>query len=96
MLAFNIMKKLHTHDDKKLYIFPITVETCEEGGFFASTPTIQGAHAEGETYAEALERLEDVIRIHIELRLKRGENVPFLESQGSMISTIPLPLHISL
>ena len=88
------MKKRHVQEDSKLYIFPITVETCEEGGFFASTSVIQGAHAEGETYAEALERLEDVIRIHIELRLKRGERVPFLESRGSMTSTIPLPLRV--
>ena len=88
------MKKLHTYRDSKFYIFPITVETCEEGGFFASTSVVQGAHAEGETYAEALERLEDVIRIHLELRAKRGEKVAFLESHGGMTSTIPLPLRI--
>ena len=77
-----------------MYIFPITVETCEEGGFFASTSVVQGAHAEGETYAEALERLEDVISLHIELRLKRGEDLPLLESHGGMTSTIPLPMRV--
>ena len=44
------------------YLYPIIIEPCEEGGFFAKCPSIQGAHAEGETYAEAMENIESVIK----------------------------------
>ena len=44
------------------YLYPIIIEPCEEGGFFAKCPALQGVHAEGETYSETLENIESVIR----------------------------------
>jgi len=51
---------------KNTYLYPIIMEPCEEGGFFAKCPTLQGVHAEGETYAEALENIESVIHAVLE------------------------------
>lgn len=48
------------------YLYPIIIEPCEEGGFFAKCPSIQGAHAQGETYAETLDNLESVMKIMLE------------------------------
>ncbi len=60
---------------KKLVI-PVVIEPLEEGGYLATCEAIQGCHAEGETVAEALEILEDVARILLELRREDGLALP--------------------
>ncbi len=55
----------------KTYIYPIAIEFCEEGGFFASCPALQGCHADGETYKEAIDNIREVIKLRIKfLKLK--------------------------
>jgi predicted RNase H-like HicB family nuclease len=58
------------------YQVPIMIEPLEEGGFYAECPILSGCHVEGSTYLEALEYLEDAIRIHIEGRLEFGQPLP--------------------
>lgn len=58
------------------YKLPIEVELLEEGGYLAVCPILQGCHAEGETIAEALENVEDVARIIIELMEQDGVALP--------------------
>ncbi len=60
----------------KKYLLQVEVEALEEGGYLASCPELQGCHAEGETVAEALEILEDVARILLELRKEDGLPLP--------------------
>ena len=60
----------------KRYLLKVEVEPLEEGGYLASCPDLQGCHAEGETIAEALENVEDVARIIIELCLEKGLPLP--------------------
>lgn len=57
-------------------VIPVSVEPLEEGGYLAICEAIQGCHAEGETVAEALENLEDVARILLELRREDGLPLP--------------------
>jgi len=57
-------------------VIPVDVEPLEEGGYLAICEAIQGCHAEGETVAEALENLEDVARILLELRREDGLPLP--------------------
>lgn len=54
-------------------VIPVQVEALEEGGYLAVCDVIQGCHAEGETVAEALDNIEDVARILLELQ--REENL---------------------
>lgn len=54
----------------KVNIYPIVVEPCEEGGFFASCPSLQGCHADGETYGEAIDNIREVIAMHVSARRK--------------------------
>ncbi len=54
--------------EKKFHFFPIIIETLEEGGFLADCPAIQGCRAEGETYSETIENIQDVIKVQIEAR----------------------------
>lgn len=49
-------------------IIPVEIQELEEGGYLAVCEPIQGCHAEGDSVAEALENLEDVARILLELR----------------------------
>jgi predicted RNase H-like HicB family nuclease len=58
------------------YRVPVIVEPLDEGGFYAECPVLPGCHVEGETYFEALENLEDAIRLHIEGRLQFGDPLP--------------------
>ncbi len=58
---------------QKILLYPVAIESCEEGGFFAKCLTLQGCHAEGETYAKVLENIEDVIKVHLEIRKKHHE-----------------------
>ena len=58
------------------YQVPVIVEPLDEGGYYAEYPILQGCHVEGKTYLQTLEYLEDVIRIHIEGRLKFGQPLP--------------------
>ena len=47
---------------------PVYVESLDEGGYLAICDRIQGCHAEGETIAEAIENIEDVARVLLELQ----------------------------
>ncbi len=59
----------------KVGIYPITIEPCEEGGFFASCPTLQGCHAEGETYGETIDNIREVIKLYLGARKKDKEPI---------------------
>jgi len=60
----------------EILLYPIIIEACEEGGYFADCPSLQGCHAEGETYSEVIENIEDVIKDHIEIKKKHKEFIP--------------------
>ena len=61
---------------KRTYVLPVEVEALEDGRFLAVCPTLQGCHAEGDTIAEALENVEDVARIIVELALENNLPLP--------------------
>jgi predicted RNase H-like HicB family nuclease len=60
----------------RTYLLPVEVETLEDGRFLAVCPALQGCHAEGDTIAQALENVEDVARIIIELALEKDLALP--------------------
>ncbi len=60
---------------RKSFVFPVRVEALDEGGYLAICDSIQGCHAEGETIAEALDNIEDVAHVLLELQKQYG--VPF-------------------
>ncbi|MBI4331401.1 MAG: type II toxin-antitoxin system HicB family antitoxin [Chloroflexi bacterium] len=58
------------------YKIPIEIRPLEEGGYLAVCPALQGCHAEGQTIAEAIDNLQDVARVLLELRAEDGLPVP--------------------
>ena len=88
------MKKI----DKALYttiaFYPVIVEPQEEGGYFASCPSLQGCHAEGKTLGETIDNIKDVIDMHIEARRKFNDPLSLVRMPQSleMQLTIPIPV----
>jgi len=82
--------------DKQIYFFPITVESLEEGGFLAMCPSLQGCHAEGETYGQAIENIQDVIKLQIKARKKYGDILPNVSvpTKTELSFSLPLPVFI--
>ena len=87
------MKKL-LHSTIALY--PIVLEQHEEGGYFATCPTFQGCHASGETVGDAIDNINDIIRIHIEARRKFGDPIPSIKisSATDIRFTLPIPVNV--
>ena len=61
------------------YRFSVVIERDEEG-YYAFCPELQGCYTQGDTYEEALENIKDAIRLHVEGRLERGEDISQAES----------------
>lgn len=66
---------------------PIIVE-ADADGYFVSCPALQGCYSQGDTYEEAIENIKDAIRLHIEDRQSRGEEVP--ERVSVSLSTVEI------
>jgi predicted RNase H-like HicB family nuclease len=58
------------------YLLPVEVQTLEDGRFLAVCPKLRGCLAEGDSIAEAMENVEDVARIIIELMIEKGQALP--------------------
>jgi len=60
----------------KKYRLKVEVEPLEDGRFLAVCPELQGCHAEGDTISDALDNVEDVARVIIELCMEKGLALP--------------------
>jgi predicted RNase H-like HicB family nuclease len=67
--------KANAKSSKRSYHFPVIIEK-DEDGYFVSCPSLQGCYTQGDTYEETLQNIDDAIRLHIEDRLARGEEIP--------------------
>ena len=77
----------------KTQLYPIILECMEEGGYYAECPVLPGCHVEGETYAEALENLEDAIQVVLESYKELGKPPPAIpELEGDLIVTGSIPI----
>ena len=63
----------------KTYRVSVIIEK-DRDGYFAYCPELQGCYTQGESYEEALERIRDAVRLHIEDRIEAGEEIPQPES----------------
>jgi len=63
----------------KSYRFSVIIEK-DRDGYFTFCPELQGCYTQGNTYEEVLGNITDAIRLHVEDRLKSGEEIPQPES----------------
>lgn len=80
----------------KILLYPVVIEACKEGGYFACCPSLQGCHAEGESYSEVIENIEDVIKEHLEIRRKHGEFVPEVIIKDRKAIDVNLPILVKV
>jgi predicted RNase H-like HicB family nuclease len=60
----------------RTYKFRIVVEQDEDGVYVVSCPALRGCYSQGATIEEAVENINDAIRLHIEARKSIGEPIP--------------------
>jgi predicted RNase H-like HicB family nuclease len=58
------------------FVIPVEIEELDDGWFLAVCSAIQGCHAEAATVAEAIEELQDVARVLLELQVEDGIALP--------------------
>lgn len=61
------------------YTLPVVIEK-DENGYFAMCPALQGCYSQGDTYEEALENIQDAIRLNIEDIIESGEAIEKINS----------------
>ena len=81
------------------YLIPISIEPLKEGGYLATSSSLQGLIAQGRTIAETIEIAEDVARKIIESRIEHNEPIPKClisakATDGKFKIKIPVPLEI--
>ncbi len=60
---------------KRRYVFPVVIEK-DRNGYFAYCPSLQGCHTEADSFEDVLSNIHEVVQLHIEARLDRGESIP--------------------
>jgi antitoxin HicB len=78
--------------------FTRALRPSEDGGFSASVVELPGCISEGETAAQAAERLEEALRAVIESMLEHGQPIPSPSSEelsysGHIALRVPPSLH---
>jgi len=77
---------------EKIILYPVNIEPCKEGGYFASCSFLQGCHAEGDTYTDVIRNIEDVIKKHIEIRKKHNEFIPSVTINNKKGVNVSFPI----
>lgn len=81
--------------ETKVLNYRIIVEQDEDGMFVASVPALQGCYTEGDTFEEAIKNAEDVIKLHVASRKKRGEIIDDSDTEFIGIKNFSLTYGIS-
>jgi len=63
----------------KKVLFGVVVEK-DRSGYFAYCPQLQGCYTQGKTYEKAIHHIKDAIRLHLDDRRSKHENIPLPES----------------
>jgi len=80
------------------FLITIKIEPLEEGGFLATSETIQGLVAQGRTIAETMEIAQDVGKKIIESYIEHGDPLPFdlKSSKKPSKQKLKIPITVSL
>lgn len=71
------------------FVLPVVIEK-DEDGYFVFCPLLQGCYTQGDSYEEAIDNIEDAIRLHLEDRLANNEPIPTAE----MVSLATLEIQV--
>lgn len=71
--------------------YTVVLEPESEGGFSVHVPAFRGAHTQGETVEECLANAREVIELHAEILIERGEPLPPSDVSASVAISFPSP-----
>ncbi|HML24280.1 MAG TPA: type II toxin-antitoxin system HicB family antitoxin [Aggregatilinea sp.] len=54
----------------------VVITPAEEGGFWASVPSLPGCFSQGETLEETIENIKEAIQLCIDVLVEDGQPVP--------------------
>jgi predicted RNase H-like HicB family nuclease len=54
----------------------VMIHLAEEGGYWASVPSLPGCYSQGETWEERVANVREAIELYVEDMLEQGEAVP--------------------
>ncbi|HMM29463.1 MAG TPA: type II toxin-antitoxin system HicB family antitoxin [Aggregatilineaceae bacterium] len=54
----------------------VIITPAEEGGYYATVPSLPGCISQGETWEETIENIREAIELFIESMVAHGEPVP--------------------
>ena len=67
----------------------IKIENLDEGGYLATSDTLQGLIAQGRTIAETIEIAQDVAKKLIESYIEHGDPLPFeIKEKGGITRSL--------
>lgn len=61
---------------KVTHQYTVFIEPCEEGGYFATCPSLPGCHIQGETLEETLKEMKAAISAYLDDLRAHGEPIP--------------------
>ncbi len=74
----------------------IKIERLEEGGYLATSETLQGLIAQGRTIAETLEIAQDVAKRLIESYIEHGDPLPLeIKEMKSLVINTSVPVSVN-
>ena len=77
------------------YLISIKIEELEEGGYLATSDTLQGLVAQGRTIAETMEIAQDIARKLIESYIEHGDPLPLeIEPPTNVIQDVKIPVNV--
>ena len=78
-------------------LISIKIKELEEGGYLATSDTLQGLIAEGRTIAETMEIAQDVARKLIESYIEHGDPLPFeIVTSRRVIQEVKIPINVTV
>ena len=60
----------------QMYNYTIIFEREDDGGYHVFCPALKGCHSQGDTYDEALNNIQDAIRLYLESLIAYNETIP--------------------
>jgi antitoxin HicB len=54
----------------------VVITPAEEGGYWASVPSLPGCFGQGDTWEETLKNIQEAIDLYVESLAEHGEQVP--------------------
>lgn len=74
----------------------IKIKRLDEGGYLATSDTLQGLIAQARTIAETIEIAEDVAKKLVESYIEHGDPLPFeIKTKKDFTVTTPVPISIN-